>query len=47
MNNRRLLIQWDNASRRYPFRVVSLSGECLGYFRDAWAAIDYVEGRAA
>lgn len=31
-------IQWDNISRKFPFRVVTISGRCLGYFmheRDA------------
>ena len=27
------LIQFDTISRRYPWRVLTLSGECLAYFR--------------
>jgi hypothetical protein len=31
--NTKYLIQWDNASKRFPYRVLTLSGNCLGYFR--------------
>ena len=30
----RYLIQWDNRSKRYPFAVTTVSGQCLGYFRN-------------
>lgn len=35
------LIQWDNRSKQYPWRVVTLAGECLAYFRDARDAIAF------
>ena len=30
----RYLIQWDNASKAYPYRVLTMSGTCLAYFRN-------------
>jgi hypothetical protein len=32
--NAKFLIQWDNASKRYPYRVLTISGTCLAYFRN-------------
>jgi hypothetical protein len=32
--NVRYLIQWDNASKRFPYRVLTTAGECLAYFRN-------------
>ena len=32
--NAQYLIQWDNRSKRFPFRVVTVSGICLAYFKD-------------
>ena len=37
----RYLIQWDNASKRYPVRVVTTYGICLGYFRHDRDAIQF------
>ena len=28
------LIQWDNASKRFPYRVLTMSGTCLAYFKN-------------
>ena len=36
------LIGWDNASKRYPFRVSTISGTCLGYFRHMRDAAAFV-----
>ena len=41
----RYLIQWDNASKRYPFRVVTTAGEGCGYFRTVADAATFCEGR--
>ena len=35
------LIQWDNASKAFPYRVLTLSGRCIGYFRNRADAINY------
>ena len=43
----RFLIQWDNRSMRWPFRVVTLAGDCLAYFRSMADAVAYCEGGAA
>jgi hypothetical protein len=37
----RYLIQWDTASKRFPFRVLTVSGECLAYFRTASDAREF------
>lgn len=31
--NAEYLIQWDNRSKGFPFRVVTVSGTCLAYFK--------------
>jgi hypothetical protein len=45
----RFLIQWDTASKAWPFRVVTTSGEGRGYFRTFLDAARYCDapGRAA
>ena len=30
--NAQFLIQWDNSSKRFPYRVLTISGQCLAYF---------------
>ena len=42
----RYLIQWDNRSTWWPFRVVTLSGCCLAYFRSFADAVRFCEGGA-
>ena len=37
------LIQWDNRSKRYPFRVVTFSGVCLAYFRHQRDAVAFCD----
>ena len=37
-------IQWDNACKAFPYRVVALSGVSLAYFRDRRDAIAFCAG---
>jgi hypothetical protein len=39
----RYLIQRDNRSQLYPYRVVSTSGTCLAYFVTQGEAVRYCE----
>jgi hypothetical protein len=39
------IIQWDNASKRFPYRVLTMSGQSCGYFRTLGDAADYCESR--
>ena len=41
----RYLIQFDAASRAYPYRVVTYSGTCIGYFRNRLDAMAYCGAR--
>lgn len=42
----RFLIQWDSASKSWPFRIVTTSGESRGYFRAFPDAVRYCEAQA-
>lgn len=33
MSTATYLIQWDNASKAFPYRVLTIGGECLAYFK--------------
>ena len=37
------LIAWDNASKRFPFRVTTKSGTCCGFFRNFNDAVAFCE----
>ena len=37
-------IQWDSACKAFPYRVVTLSGVSLAYFRDRRDAIAFCAG---
>lgn len=43
---KRFLIQWDNASKSWPFRVLTVSGEGCGYFRTFPDAVEFCEALA-
>ena len=45
MDRATYLIAWDNASKRFPFRVVTTSGLNCGYFRSFTDAVAYCEGK--
>lgn len=39
------LVQWDNRSKAFPFRVVSMSGVCYAYFKTSRDAGAWCEAR--
>jgi hypothetical protein len=45
MDMARYLIQFDTISKRYPYRVITLSGIPCAYFVNRNDAIAYCEGR--
>jgi hypothetical protein len=40
------MVMWDNASKHFPYRVLTIDGECLAYFRTSKDAKSFLTNYA-